>query len=80
MLVFTVGSKEGTPSANPEIKVVKPQVTAEEPLRAELRSFLDAVRTREQPVVSLEDGRRALAAALEVTAQIEEHAAKLKLS
>jgi predicted dehydrogenase len=80
VLVFSVGSTEGTPSANPEIKVVKPQVTAEEPLCAELRSFLKAVRSREQPVVSLEDGRRALAAALEVTAQIEEHAVKLKLS
>lgn len=80
VLVFAVGGKEGEPSANPDIKIVKPPVTQEEPLRAELRSFLKAVSTREQPLVSLEDGRRALAAALEVAAQIAEHAGRLKLS
>jgi predicted dehydrogenase len=67
------------PSANPEIKVLKPEVINEEPLRAELQSFLQTVSTREQPVVSLEDGRRALAAALEITTQIKHHAAKLGL-
>ena len=80
VLVFSVGGKGGQPSANPDIKVVKPQVSAEEPLRAELRAFLSAVASREQPVVSLEDGRRALAAALEITQQIAEHAGRLKLS
>lgn len=80
VLVFAVGGKEGEPSANPDIKIVKPPVTQEEPLRAELQSFLKAVSTREQPLVSLEDGRRALAAALEVAAQIAEHAGRLKLS
>jgi predicted dehydrogenase len=80
VLVFSVGGKEGEPSANPDIKIVKPPVTQQEPLRAELQSFLKAVSTREQPMVSLEDGRRALAAALEVAAQIADHARKLKLS
>ena len=80
VLVFAVGGKEGEPSANPDIKIVKPPVTQEEPLRAELQSFLKAVSKREQPLVSLEDGRRALAAALEVAAQIAEHAGRLKLS
>jgi predicted dehydrogenase len=80
VLVFSVGSEEGEPSANPDIKIVKPPVTQEEPLRAELQSFLKAVSTREQPMVSLEDGRRALAAAVEVAAQIADHARKLKLS
>jgi len=79
VLVLTVGSKDGMPSANPEIKVLKPEVINEEPLRAELQSFLQTVSTREQPVVSLEDGRRALAAALEITTQIKHHAAKLGL-
>jgi predicted dehydrogenase len=79
VLVFSVGGKEGEPSPNPDIKVVKLPIAAEEPLRAELRSFLNAVVKRERPVVPLEDGRRALAAALEITQQIAEHAARIKL-
>jgi predicted dehydrogenase len=80
VLVFTVGSNEGTPSANPEIKISKPPITPEEPLHAEILSFLEAVRTRQQPVVPLEDGRRALAIALEVLEQIEAHAGCLNLA
>jgi len=80
VLVFTVGEGSGTPSANPEIKVFKPPVSPEEPLRAEIRSFLHAVRTRETPVVPLEDGRRALEVALKVLSQIDEHAHKLNLA
>src|SRR5213079_1187301 len=37
VLVFAVG-QDGQPSANPQIKVTKPQVVAEEPLRAEVLS------------------------------------------
>jgi len=55
------------------IKPQKPTVVPDEPLRAELRSFLDAVRHRTRPVVSLEDGRRALAVALDILASIGEH-------
>lgn len=80
VLVFTVGSGEGTPSVNPEIKVFKPEVKSEEPLHAEIRSFLQAVSKREQPMVSLQDGRRALATALEILAQIESHAGKVNLA
>lgn len=80
VLVFTVGASEaGTPSANPDIKVFKPPVQAEEPLQAEIRAFLHSVRTREAPIIPLEDGRRALAVALEVIAQIESHRKKLNL-
>lgn len=80
VLVFTVGEGSGTPSANPEIKVFKPPVSPEEPLRAEIRSFLHAVRTRQTLVVPLEDGRRALEVALKVLSQIDEHAQKLNLA
>ena len=74
VLVFTVDpAGEGTPSVNPQIKVAKPQVTSQEPLQAELRSFLESVRRRSQPVVSLEDGRRALAVALDIAANVREH-------
>ena len=80
VLVFTVGEGDGQPSANPDIKVSKPPIEPEEPLRAEVRSFLHSVRTREVPLVGLDDGRAALAAALEVLAQIEAHAGKLNLA
>jgi predicted dehydrogenase len=80
VLVFTVGSNEGVPSANPEIKISKPEIVPEEPLHAEIRSFLNAVQTREKPTVPLEDGRRALAVALELLAQIEAHAGRLNLA
>jgi predicted dehydrogenase len=80
VLVFTVGhADQGAPSANPDIKMFKPPISPEEPLRAELRAFLHAVRTRETPAVTLEDGRRALSVALEVLAQIGAHAKKLDL-
>ena len=42
--------------ALPEIVPSKPEVVSEEPLRAELRSFLEAVASRSRPVVS--SGRR----------------------
>jgi len=81
VLVFTVGGSEaGAPSANPDIKIFKPPIEAEEPLRAELRAFLHSVRSREASATPLEDARRALALALEVIAQIESHTKKLNLA
>jgi predicted dehydrogenase len=83
VLVFTVGedgSAASTPTVNPQIKVGKPPVTSEEPLHAELRSFLHSVRERSTPLVSLEDGRRALALALEILAAIREHGKKVGLA
>jgi predicted dehydrogenase len=81
VLVFAVGEdgKTGTPSVNPQIKVVKPAIIAEEPLHAELKSFLYAVRSRGKPVVSLEDGGRALSIALDVVAAIGEHSKRVNL-
>jgi len=57
----------------PGVEIIKPAVEAEEPLHAELKSFLEAVRRRRRPVVSLEDGRAALAAALEILSAIHAH-------
>jgi predicted dehydrogenase len=82
VLVFAVGGDDkdgGAPSANPQIKILKPPVASEEPLHAELKSFLHAVRTRSQPLVSLEEGRRALAVALEIVAAISEHSERTHL-
>jgi predicted dehydrogenase len=50
-----------------------------EPLRLELAAFLEAVRTRTQPVVTVEDGRAALALALEINAAIASHAQRTGL-
>jgi predicted dehydrogenase len=83
VLVFTVGqdaSAIATPSVNPQIGVTKVPVASEEPLHAELRSFLHAVRERSQPAVPLEDGRRALALALEIVSAIREHGRKVDLA
>ena len=80
VLVFSVGvDSSGTPSVNPQINVAKPAITAEEPLYVELKSFLDSVRERSKPLVSLEDGRRALAVALDIVSTIREHGKKIRL-
>ena len=80
VLVFSVGvDSSGTPSVNPQINVAKPAITAEEPLYVELKSFLDSVRERSNPLVSLEDGRRALAVALDIVSTIREHGKKIRL-
>jgi predicted dehydrogenase len=83
VLVFTVGSDgmgAGTPSVNPQIQVAKPPVASEEPLHAELKSFLQAVRDRSRPLVPLEDGRRALALALDIVAAIRQHGQNVNLA
>jgi predicted dehydrogenase len=81
VLVFSVGQDDasGMPSVNPQIQMAKPPTTGEEPLHAELQSFLDSVRRRSRPVVALEDGRRALAVALDVVAAIHVHGKKINI-
>ncbi len=81
VLVFSVGQDGavGTPSVNPQIQIAKPPTTAEEPLHAELKSFLESVQRRSAPAVTLEDGRRALAVALDIVASIREHGKKIDL-
>ena len=82
VLVFSVGDEvpPGTmPSVNSQIGMAKPSVQGGEPLHAELKSFLDAVRKRSVPEVSLDDGRRALALALEIVEHIERHGKRIDL-
>ena len=81
VIAFTVGDSnpQAIPSVNPQIGMVKPQVASEEPLRAELRAFLDAVRRRSTPVVTLQDGRRALALALNIVTDIHQHGSRINL-
>jgi predicted dehydrogenase len=81
VVVFSVGDSksDGKPSVNPQINFSKPAATAEEPLHAELKSFLDAVRQRSRPVVGLEEGRRALALALDIVSAIRTHSKEINL-
>ncbi len=57
----------------------KPAVTPGEPLRLEIESFLESVRTRRQPQVTGQQGRAALALALDINAAIAEHATRARL-
>jgi predicted dehydrogenase len=57
----------------------KPPVTPGEPLRLEILSFLDSVRTRQQPRVTAQQGRNALALALEIQASMAAHAKRAGL-
>ena len=70
---------QGRPPLPPQFAILKPPVEQEEPLHAELRSFLEATRRLRPPVVTLQDGRRALAVALDILTQIEAHAKQAKL-
>jgi predicted dehydrogenase len=82
VMVFAMADKAAPaskPSVNPQIAISKPPIVAEEPLHAEIKSFLDAVRHRTRPVVSLEEGREALALGLEILRSIGEHSSRLEL-
>ena len=81
VLVFSVGGGDvsGIPSVNPQIQMAKPATTGEEPLHAEVKSFLESVQRRSPPAVTLEDGRRALAVALDIVASIGDHGRKIDL-
>ena len=78
-LVFSVGdaNSTGVPSINPQIQMAELATTQEEPLRAELKSFVESIQQRSTPLVNLEDGRRALAAALDILSAIREHEQKI---
>jgi predicted dehydrogenase len=57
----------------------KPSVSPGEPLRLEIESFLDAVRSRREPRVTARQGRDALALALEIQASMAAHARRAGL-
>jgi predicted dehydrogenase len=78
--VFSVGGGgSGVPSVNPQIGISKPPTVPAEPLQAELKSFLAAVREHSKPMVSLEQGRNALEVALDIVAAIARHGKKANL-
>jgi predicted dehydrogenase len=57
--------------------MAKPSITAEEPLLAEIKAFLESVRDRSRPVVSMEDGRKALELGLAILEEIGRHAGRI---
>jgi predicted dehydrogenase len=66
-------------SGFPGLRIEKPEVRPGEPLRLEIESFLNCIRTRSDPRVSGEDGRAALALALEINAAMAAHAERADL-
>jgi predicted dehydrogenase len=63
----------------PGLSFVKPEVTPGEPLKLELLSFFDAVRSRREPKVTARQGRAALELALEIQATMAAHAERAGL-
>jgi predicted dehydrogenase len=58
----------------PGLSFHKPEVAPAEPLRLEILSFLESVRTRRPPKVTAQQGRAALALALEIQSVMAAHA------
>ena len=63
----------------PGLTFVKPEVKEGEPLKLEILSFLDAVRTRKEPKVTAQQGRAALELALTIQATMAAHAERAGL-
>ena len=77
--VASGAAKAVAAGAQPEIGFEKVSAAPEEPLKAELRSFLESVRTRREPLVDGAAGRRALALADRVMEGILEHGRRVQV-
>jgi predicted dehydrogenase len=75
LLLIDVAGNANPQSAGPApgLAFHKPPVEAGEPLRLEIQSFLEAVRYRTPPRVTAQEGRNALAVALEINREIHAH-------
>ncbi len=89
LLIINVDHDGEKPSAPPMIPIPslaaglsfeKPRIIPGEPLRLEIESFLEAIRQRSRPRVSAQDGREALALALQIDRAIASHADQAGLS
>jgi predicted dehydrogenase len=63
----------------PGMSLSKVPVEQGEPLRLEIESFVEALRTHAQPLVTAQDGRAALALALQINSAIASHARRMGL-
>ncbi|WP_263355825.1 Gfo/Idh/MocA family protein [Acidicapsa ligni] len=77
---MALGAAAGFADGLPGLSFTKPEVAPGEPLRLEICSFLDAVRSRKTPRVTARQGREALALALEIQRAMEVHAGKAGLA
>jgi len=75
VLLYRKKPGELDPGQNPMelIEIDSLPITKEEPLRRELESFVNCVRTRNQPVVTGEEGLAALRLAQDIVAKMREH-------
>jgi predicted dehydrogenase len=72
---FSLGNLAGAPSIESIVERVEFAGDGKEPLRAELESFVAAVRGEGDLVVSGRDGREALSVALKIVQNIEKNVA-----
>ena len=72
-MLAKLGASAGS-HPSPGLSFVKPDVTPGEPLRLEVESFIDSVRSRREPRVTARQGRDALALALEIQSTMAAHA------
>ncbi len=78
VLVIRIDSAPAGPA--PGLSFHKPEVTPAEPLRLEILSFLESVRTRRPPKVTALEGRAALALALDIQSVMAAHAQRAGLA
>ncbi|MDE3201935.1 MAG: Gfo/Idh/MocA family oxidoreductase [Acidobacteriota bacterium] len=69
----------GQSEAKAGLSFSKPEIQSGEPLKLEIESFLESVRTRRTPHVTAQQGRNALALALEIQARMAAHAERAGL-
>ena len=78
-MVGSAAQRGSSGHPSPGMSLRKVPVEPGEPLRLELEAFLDAVRRRSQPEVTADEGRAALAIALEINAAVATHAERTGL-
>jgi predicted dehydrogenase len=76
---MALGEASGFQDGLPGLSFTKPDVTPGEPLKLEIASFLDSVRSGRAPRVTARQGREALALALEIQGAMVAHAEKAGL-
>jgi predicted dehydrogenase len=79
LLIIEVAREVASDPQAAPLSASKPAIERGEPLRMEIESFLESVRTRRSPRVRPEQARDALALALEINRAIAEHAVRAGL-
>lgn len=77
---MAIGAASNFQDGLPGLSFTKPPIVPGEPLKLELSSFLESVRTRQTPHVTGTQARAALALALEIQQQMSRHADRAGLS